>query len=261
MDDQEARACPTCHEDAVVFDHIQGVSACESCGCVVQESELVAPSFDGVDGRPSGVFVGAKDTGAGASAALLHGSGIGRAIQRSRPNEGITKVRQVLRDLSARLALPPPIRDQAAHFLEQLFPLVAGNWRREHVAAAAVYTAIRINRAPLTLVDLSEALQTNIYVLGTKYRAGLRLLGVHPPQAHAVDLVERSVEALLAGERSAAGVRRDTELALAWMERHLLGRHHPLIALCAAILIACEMNSVSEVFALTWLPTAACGVA
>lgn len=54
-------ACPRCGADAVEFDLVAGISACEACGAVLSDEQLV---HGGGPQALGGTFVGAADTGA-----------------------------------------------------------------------------------------------------------------------------------------------------------------------------------------------------
>lgn len=58
--------------------------------------------------------------------------------------------------------MPRDSMEQAQHLLGRAAPLVmtpASHWRREHLVAAAAYAAARLDRLPLTLIDLSGTMQ------------------------------------------------------------------------------------------------------
>lgn len=78
-----ANPCPRCQEVAVVFDFVQGVLACERCGAVVDEEQLVQHVEFNEKTGAEGVLVGEGDTGERAGAFALPRRGAGLAIQRS----------------------------------------------------------------------------------------------------------------------------------------------------------------------------------
>lgn len=72
------------------------------------------------------------------------------------------KLRRRLREVCNHLALPRDSTEQALHLLGRAAPVVmapASHWRREHLVAAAAYASARLDRRPLTLVDLSGVMQ------------------------------------------------------------------------------------------------------
>eukprot|EP00887_Chlorella_sp_A99_P002834 scaffold6.g2834.t1 len=210
MEDDEPRPCPRCGEQAVVFDHVQGLSACESCGGVLEEANLVQHiEYDEQAGR-LGVHVQAGDTG-----------------------ERAVKLTHRLREVAARMALPPRATDQALQLVQRAAPRVmqqAAHWRREDLVGAALYAACRLERLPYTLVELTNAMGTeDPFMMGRRYRDLLALLALQAPQATAEDLLPRCVARVLGGAEQAGraaqeareALQKDAELALAWMARQL----------------------------------------
>ena len=57
--------CAKCGADAVEFDVVAGVAACQECGAVQSEEPLVhGPQFEDGGGAVAGTYVAAADTGA-----------------------------------------------------------------------------------------------------------------------------------------------------------------------------------------------------
>jgi hypothetical protein len=56
--------CPKCGSASVEFDVVAGVSACEACGTVLAELDLVQSAAFDEQGAPVGLFVAGGDTGA-----------------------------------------------------------------------------------------------------------------------------------------------------------------------------------------------------
>jgi hypothetical protein len=244
--------CPRCATAAVEFDFLQGLAVCQACGHVADEAALVAAPADGAPG--GGAFVAARDSGLGAAAAARAPD----AVRSARPREPLTLYRRALRDLAARLALPPAAAERAARHLEALVPAAGGAWRRDLLAAAAAYAAVREAGLPLTLLDVAGAAQADVHQLGKHYRAALGVLGLAPPPAAPAALLDRALDALLppgggAGGSAGGGgdaaaqqqqrrarVRADAADALAWMEAELVGRPYPQAAAGAALALALD---------------------
>ncbi|EFN58516.1 hypothetical protein CHLNCDRAFT_140579 [Chlorella variabilis] len=246
-------ACPKCGEGAVEFEEVEGVSACAACGWVVADEQLVHATAWDNRGAPQGVFVGAEDTGERAAAHALQASGPGLSIQRSKRGVGEARLKARVREFAALLRLQPPVVDQALHVAGRAVPHCLGNWRRDHLAAAATYAACRLNKLPLTLADLSGSVQIDVHTLGHYYCALCRLLDLQPPLLLPADLLPRSVdrvtaEAVARGALAAgtvAAVQRDAGMLLDWMHRQLNQRQFPLGCVGAALVLAAEMNTVS----------------
>ncbi|PRW56236.1 Transcription factor IIIB 90 kDa subunit [Chlorella sorokiniana] len=246
--------CGKCGADAVEFDVLAGVSACQECGAVQAEELLVhGQQFDEGSGEAVGTrYVAAADTGERAAALALAPSGTGLAIQRRQSNSQ-GKLKGRVREYCALLRLQPPVIDQALHVLEQAIPSLMGNWRRDLLAASAAYAACRLNSLPLTLADLSVSTQIEARQLGRHYTALCRLLALQPPLLLAADLLPRSCDRVTSelvqqGKLSAevaATLRKDAVMLVDWMQAQLERKQYPLATVGAAIVLAAEMNTVT----------------
>lgn len=110
----------------------------------------------------------------------------------------------------------------------------------------------RLNSLPITLADLSAALQVDVHTLGSHYQALCRLLGLQPPLLMAGALLPRAVDRV-AAEAAAAGalggatpaaLQRDAEALLGWMDQQVERGQHPMAGVGAALVLAAEMNTV-----------------
>lgn len=242
--------CPTCNTLSVIFDFLQGIHVCEECGRVLQGEDLVHSIFTGDDtNTTTGIFVGARDSGLQASLRNINDPLLAQAIQRTRPHEASKKFLDSLKIIADQLQLPSEAYQQAIAHLERLVPIAAGAWKRELLAAAAAYTAIRLNSLPLSLLDLSVATRIDVYTLGSCYRYAVAMLGVRPPRVRPQVLLPRCLHKVLLGKttpsKSTVSVREDGLTVLDWMDRHDIGTSYPLSAVAAAIILALDMNSVS----------------
>ena len=243
---QQPLQCPKCKGSSVAFDYLSGLAVCESCGRVLENEDLVSSIFIEGDQRPQGVFISEKDSGLGASASNLYGTGIGRTIQRSRSKEPMHKLRQHLKLVADGLSLSNDVTEEAEEYLERLRPNMPGTWRREDLAAAAAYIAVRQNNLPLTLLDLAKATHIDVYTLGKFYRQATETLGIPPPQVQAQTLLARAISKLELESRAlGAQVEVDAAAMMHWIDSHLIGgSRHPLVAVGAALVVALEMNNV-----------------
>lgn len=245
---QEPGQCPKCHEHAVGFDYLQGLSVCEACGHVLQDEELVSQVLyvGKEDQRPAGVIVGSKDSGLEASLHMLRGTRVGTAVHRSRPRNSALHVAKTVKEISNKMRLSSSVVSEADLYMEKVLKAAHGSWRLELVAASAVYMAIRQNNVPLTLLDLADATQQNIYALGRYYRLAIRMLDIHPPQIRVADHLHRALARYYASASVQKVVENDATAVLHWIQDQFVeGSRHPLVMLGVAILVSLEMNNVS----------------
>jgi transcription factor IIIB subunit 2 len=164
---------------------------CVSCGVVVEENAIVsAVEFvEGAGGASSmvGQFVSATSSkaftgGAGGGAGGVHRGGTAGRYGFSRDSRETTLAngRRRIQEVASRLRLPPsPFVDVAHRWftvaVERNF--VQGR-RTTHVVAACLYLACRQEKSQHMLIDFSDVLQVNVYVLGTTFLKFRRLLNL-----------------------------------------------------------------------------------
>ena len=246
--------CPRCHQVAVVFDYLEGFSVCEACGRILNDEELVPQNeYYNNTSIPSGVFVGAKDSGLAAAAATFGGSAVATRVLggRYRPEIPWEKLKQHLEKLVNALDLPAPVAKEAESYLERLHKDTSRAWRREEITAAAVYVAIRLNNLPLTLLDLAKVTHLGLHAMGKSYHLATAALGMRPPHAQAQTVLERSLNKVLKDTDTTEIGRLlgDATAVLAWADQQLvIGTSHPIVNVAASIVIALEMNNVAVGF-------------
>ncbi|KAL3786055.1 hypothetical protein HJC23_003903 [Cyclotella cryptica] len=167
--------CPNCGSHSIESLGPSGSSVCTDCGIIVEENAIVSSIefAEGAGGTSTmvGQFVGNNSRG------LNRGGQYGFSRQ-SRENTLASGKRRI-QDVAALLRLGNQFVD-AAHRLftvavEKNF--VQGR-KRAHVVAACLYTACRQEKSQHMLIDFSDALQINVYTLGTCFLKFRRLLGL-----------------------------------------------------------------------------------
>ncbi|KAL3772234.1 hypothetical protein ACHAWO_012632 [Cyclotella atomus] len=212
----KAPLCPNCGSHSIESLGPSGSAVCTDCGIIVEENTLVSSVefVEGAGGSSStvGQFVGNSSRG------LNRGGQYGFSRQ-SRENTLASGKRRI-QDVASQLRLGQHFVD-AAHRLftvavEKNF--VQGR-RRAHVVAACLYTACRQEKSQHMLIDFSDALQINVYTLGTCFLKFRRLLGlkleiidpalyIYRFAAH-LDLDAKANEVAMTALRLVARMKRD----------------------------------------------------
>lgn len=219
--------CPDCGSRDVEQQDASGASVCTECGVVVEENAIVsAVEFqEGAGGAAT--MVGKFVSGSSSKAFTAGGPGGGGGFRRS--NWGFSRDsrettlangRRKIQEIASRLRLGGHFVD-AAH---RLFTIaVERNFvqgrRTTHVVASCLYIACRQEKSQHMLIDFSDALQVNVYVLGTCFLKFRRLLGlkleiidpalyVYRFATH-LDLDEKANAVALTALRLAARMKRD----------------------------------------------------
>jgi transcription factor IIIB 90 kDa subunit len=243
--------CPNCGGHAIEQHEASGASVCTDCGVVVEENAIVSSVefVEGAGGSSSmvGQFVSATSSKAytGNSAGIRGGGRYG--FSRDSRETTLANGRRRIQELASRLRL-------GSHFVDgahRLFTVaVERNFvqgrRTTHVVAACLYIACRQEKSQHMLIDFSDALQVNVYTLGTCFLKFRRLLGlkleiidpalyVYRFAAH-LDLDDRANAVSLTSLRLVARMKRD------WI---VAGRR-PAGICAAALLIAARAHGFDK---------------
>ena len=179
MDEDSTRACPNCGSTAIEQHDASGNAVCTDCGVVCEENAIVSnvEFVEGTGGASSmvGQFVSATSRKAYTGGRAGGNYGFSRDSRETTLANGRRRIQEV----ASRLRLGGHYVD-AAH---RLFTIaVEKNFvqgrRTIHVVAACLYIICRQEKSQHMLIDFSDALQVNVYTLGTCFLKFRRLLGL-----------------------------------------------------------------------------------
>lgn len=264
--------CPNCGSREIEQHDASGASVCIECGVVVEENAIVsAVEFvEGAGGASSmvGQFVSATSSKAytgGSSSGGHHHGGHGHhggshgghhhhhhrrgayGFSKDSRETTLANGRRRIQDVASRLRLGSQYVDSAHRLftvaVEKNF--VQGR-RTTHVVAACLYIACRQEQSQHMLIDFSDALQVNVYTLGTCFLKFRRLLGlkleiidpalyVYRFAAH-LDLDDKANAVALTALRLVARMKRD------W----IVSGRRPAGICAAALLIAARAHGFSK---------------
>lgn len=174
--------CPNCGAKEIYQHEASGASICVECGVVVEENAIVSSVefSEGAGGQSSliGQFVGANGSKPFSRDRMQRGGG-GYGFSRDSRETTLANGRRRIQDVASRMRLSNYFVDAAHRFftvaVEKNF--VQGR-RTVHVVAACLYIACRQEKSQHMLIDFSDALQVNVYTLGTTFLKFRRLLGL-----------------------------------------------------------------------------------
>jgi transcription factor IIIB 90 kDa subunit len=252
---QQQTCCPNCASTAIELHDASGVTVCTECGVVVEEN-LIVSAIEFVEGAGGasnmvGQFVSATSSkaytssGGGGNHQLRGGGRYG--FSRDSRETTLANGRRRIQELASRLRLSSHYVDGAHRLftvaVERNF--VQGR-RTAHVVAACLYITCRLEKSQHMLIDFSDALQVNVYTLGTCFLKFRRLLGlkleiidpalyVYRFAAH-LDLDDRANAVGITALRLVARMKRD------WI---VAGRR-PAGICAAALLIAARAHGFDK---------------
>ena len=205
--------CSTCSSDVLAeTNESNGFTCCTTCGKILDEHAFSTdPTFSKnaqTGGNvPDGVFV----LESGIAPGLIRASRGGRlyGVQLDSHERTLYRGKLEITQITDRLGIRP--RDDIVDSAHRLYKLaVQRNFTRgrrvNQVAGACLYIICRQESRPYMLIDFSDVLQTNVYVLGAVFLQLCRLLRLeqHPLMQKPIDpslFIHRFADKLNLGRR------------------------------------------------------------
>lgn len=214
---------------------------CADCGTVIEESSFdLSVSFtDNQDGSRSmnGQFVSNMST-----TPYRFSSGGGVGYSRESREVTIANGKKRIQHLAAALKLNHFV--DAAHrlFLSAVQRNFVHGRKTTTVVAACLYIVCRQRQAPHLLIDFSDVLQTNVYVLGNCFLKFRRLLNLQLPAIDPAHYIDRFA-AKLEFEDKTHEVAKTAHKLVARMKRDWIQTGRRPSGVCgAALIIAARMH-------------------
>ncbi|XP_017318981.1 BRF1 RNA polymerase III transcription initiation factor subunit a isoform X1 [Ictalurus punctatus] len=236
------RRCQNCGGTEVDVDQARGDAVCMGCGSVLEDNIIVSEVMfvESSAGASSAVgqFVASDSQG---NVPSLGGNltGMGRESRA----QTLQNAKRNINHLGRQLQMNQHCLDTAFNFYKMaLCKHLTRGRKSSHVIAACLYLVCRTEGTPHMLLDLSDLLQVNVYVLGRTFLVLARELCINAPAidpclyiprfAHMLEFGEKSHEVSMTALRLVQRMKRD------WMHT---GRRPS--GLCgAALLVAARMH-------------------
>ncbi|XP_022087647.1 transcription factor IIIB 90 kDa subunit-like [Acanthaster planci] len=242
----KSAVCKACGCSEIDTDQARGSAVCVNCGSVIEDNFIVSEvnfAENSIGGTSViGQFVpteGGKSHSLGSS--FRHGFGKeSRAITLQAGKGKITA-------LGGQLQLNQHCLDTAYNFFKMAVSKKLTRGRKtSHIVAACLYLVCRIESTPHMLLDLSDLLQVNVYVLGKTYLKLSQELHIKVPAidpclyihrfAHKLEFNDKTHEVSMTALRLVARMKRD------WMHT---GRRPS--GLCgAALLVSARLHNFNR---------------
>ncbi|KAM6992601.1 transcription factor IIIB 90 kDa subunit-like [Tautogolabrus adspersus] len=235
--------CGTCGGSEIDVDQARGSAVCTNCGSVLEDNIIVSEVqfVEGTGGVSSAVgqFVSAD----GPVKAPLLGSGFHTSVGKESRAQTLQGGKRQIQQLGSQLQLNQHCLDTAFNFFKMVVSKHLTRGRKtEHVIAACLYLVCRTEGTPHMLLDLSDLLQVNVYILGKTFLLLARELCINAPAidpclyiprfAHMLEFGVKTHEVSMTALRLLQRMKRD------WMHT---GRRPS--GLCgAALLVAARMH-------------------
>ncbi|CAI5735218.1 unnamed protein product [Peronospora destructor] len=236
--------CPTCSCTEIDVVDVSGEAVCVSCGTILEENNIVSSiEFQESGGGAHSVVGHFVSATASKSYGNIGTSGRNYGVE-SRAN-ALANGKKKIRQIAGMLRL-------GDHYVDSSFRLFALALQRnfthgrktQTVIAACLYIVCRRERSPHLLIDFSDKLQINVYVLGGVFLKFCKLLQIHLPLIDPSLYIHRFASQLnFAGKTHSIAT---TALRLvATMKRDWIETGRRPSGICgAALLIAARSQSV-----------------
>ncbi|XP_072296379.1 transcription factor IIIB 90 kDa subunit-like [Eucyclogobius newberryi] len=235
--------CRACGGSDIDIDQARGSAVCTSCGSVLEDNIIVSEVtfVEGSGGVSSAVgqFVSSQ----GPAKTPLLGSGFHTGLGKESRAQTLQNGRRQIQSLGSQLQLNQHCLDTAFNFFKMAVSKQLTRGRKtQHLIAACLYLVCRTEGTPHMLLDLSDLLQVNVYILGKTFLLLARELCINAPAidpclyvprfAHMLDFGDNTHQVSMTALRLVQRMKRD------WMHT---GRRPS--GLCgAALLVAARMH-------------------
>lgn len=244
--------CSYCAKDQEAErDDINGFTCCMGCGRVLaDDSYSTEVTFTkGADGssQAEGNFIRSGQTSmirlAGAQGRVL-------GFQSDSHEKTLNKGKNEIREIAERLSIRP--RDDIVQAAHRFYTIaVERNFTRgrptPRVAGACLYIVCRQENKPYMLIDFSDSLQTNVYVLGAVFLQLCQLLRLeqHPIMQRPVDpslFIHRFADRLQFGKKMHAVANSALRLVASMKRDWMQTGRRPSGVCGAALFIAAHIH-------------------
>ncbi|KAH7333923.1 cyclin-like protein [Rhizoctonia solani] len=236
-----AKLCPECGGGVIEYNEAAGNGFCNQCGTLVEENRIVAEVTFGESASGAaiahGSFVAMGQTRAHTGGAFGHGS--------SEPGEqSAAHGRMLIRQQSSALHLGEHIVEKAQRYYNLAIShrFIKGR-KSEYVAAVCLYIACRTSGTRHMLIDFSDMLRVNVFVLGAYYLKLVRELKINLPLIDPAHLIARFAALLEFGEETNKVVIDATRLVTRFSRDWMTHGRRPAGICGACLLLAARMNN------------------
>ncbi|XP_061097050.1 transcription factor IIIB 90 kDa subunit-like isoform X2 [Conger conger] len=238
-----SRQCKSCGGTDIDIDQARGSAVCMGCGSVLEDNIIVSEVqfVENSGGGSSAVGQFVSSDGTGKAPAL--GSGFHTSLGKESRAQTLQNGKRQIHNLGNQLQLNQHCLDTAFNFFKMAVSKHLTRGRKmAHVIAACLYLVCRTEGTPHMLLDLSDLLQVNVYILGRTFLLLARELCINAPAidpclyiprfAHMLEFGDKNHEVSMTALRLLQRMKRD------WMH---MGRRPS--GLCgAALLVAARMH-------------------
>ncbi|XP_010582438.1 PREDICTED: transcription factor IIIB 90 kDa subunit isoform X4 [Haliaeetus leucocephalus] len=214
------RVCAACGCSEIEVDAARGDAVCTGCGSVLEDNIIVSEVqfVENSGGGSSAVGQFVSLDGAGKTPTL--GGGFHANLGKESRAQTLQNGKRQIHHLGNQLQLNQHCLDTAFNFFKMAVSKHLTRGRKmTHVIAACLYLVCRTEGTPHMLLDLSDLLQVNVYVLGKTFLLLARELCINAPAidpclyiprfAHMLEFGDKNHEVSMTALRLLQRMKRD----------------------------------------------------
>ncbi|XP_037551026.1 BRF1 RNA polymerase III transcription initiation factor subunit a [Nematolebias whitei] len=197
-----SRVCKACGGSDIDVDPARGDAVCMGCGSVLEDNIIVSEVEFVESGGGGSLAVGQFVSSEGQKNPSFgdgHVSGLGSESRA----KTLQNAKQHINTLGHQLQMSQHCLDTAFNFYKMALnkSLTRGH-KSAHIIAACIYLVCRTEGTPHMLLDLSDVLQVNVYVLGKTFLLLARELCINAPAIDPCLYIPRFAQMLEFGEKN-----------------------------------------------------------
>ncbi|RVE66341.1 hypothetical protein OJAV_G00106220 [Oryzias javanicus] len=238
-----SKVCKNCGSADIDVDQARGNAVCMSCGSVLDDNIIVSEVEFVETGGGGSLAVGQFVSSDGGQRLPSFGDSYFPGVGSQSRAQTLQRAKQNINTLGHQLQMNQHCLDTAFNFYKMaLNKRLTSGRRSSYVTAACLYLVCRTEGTPHMLLDLSDVLQVNVYVLGKTFLQLAKELCINAPAIDPCLYIPRFAQMLEFGEKSRevsmTALRLVQRMKRDWMHT---GRRPS--GLCgAALLVAAHMH-------------------
>ncbi|XP_054913144.1 BRF1 RNA polymerase III transcription initiation factor subunit a [Poeciliopsis prolifica] len=198
-----SRVCKHCGSSDIDVDQARGDAVCMGCGSVLEDSIIVSEVEFVETGGGGSLAVGQFVSSEGGLKNPTFGDGHFSGMGSESRAQTLQRAKQHINTLGHQLQLNQHCLDTAFNFYKMALNKTLTRGRKsDHIMAACIYLVCRTEGTPHMLLDLSDILQVNVFVLGKTFLALAKELCINAPAIDPCLYIPRFTQMLEFGEKS-----------------------------------------------------------
>ncbi|XP_041827581.1 BRF1 RNA polymerase III transcription initiation factor subunit a isoform X1 [Melanotaenia boesemani] len=198
-----SKVCKNCGSSNIDVDQARGDAVCMGCGTVLEDNIIVSEVEFVETGGGGSLAVGQFVSSEGGPRHPSFGDGHFTGMASESRAKTLQRAKQQINTLGHQLQMNQHCLDTAHNFYKMaLMKHLTRGRKSSHIMAACIYMVCRTEGTPHMLLDLSDILQVNVYVLGKTFLLLARELCINAPAIDPCLYIPRFAQLLEFGEKN-----------------------------------------------------------